>query len=184
MRITLSRDEFATPPPPPQHSVDRCTTHPNYTLQMGTAISSAEVRDGAVVLSDGRREWEVDFVVAGTGFGADMRGFSLVAPYLDDILTWGDVHELGDDRVDRIIAGHPYLGTGMAVRSKHDGAPVALRNLHLYNPSAFVSVGLAAHGLNGLIWSIDRLAETIVGDFSRSDFPYLLQDAATHGEEG
>jgi len=182
MRITLSRQAIGSSAPPPQHSVDRSLGHPRYTLQMGVSIDSAEVRDGAVVLRDGEREWEVDFVVAGTGFGTDMRGFTLLAPYVDDMLLWGDVHEFGDDRVDRIVAGHPYLGAGLAAQPKREDGLQALRNLHLYNPAGFVSFGLAAHGLNGLIWSVDHIADAIVADFSYTDFPYLLRGAAMHGE--
>ncbi len=182
IRISVSRQTLGSGAPPPQHSMERCSRHTNYELRLGVAMDRAEVRDGVVVLSDGRNEWKGDFVIAGTGFGTDLAGCPLIAPFVEDILLWGDVHDTGADRVGRVVAGHPYLGPGMAVRPKHDAAPEALRNLHLYNPAAFVSYGIAAHGLNGLIWAVDSIADAIVADFAGTDITRLMQGAGMHGE--
>ncbi|MFX6145236.1 hypothetical protein ABTF59_18815, partial [Acinetobacter baumannii] len=67
---------------------------------------------------------------------AELRDFA------DDILLWRDRFAPPADQRDETLAAYPYLGSGHDYLEKVPGRAPYLRDIHVFNPAAFVSFGL------------------------------------------
>lgn len=174
VRLGFLRRELSLPMPPPPHSVERCQRHAGYRLRLGTEVTSVHRDGGGLRVETTRGSSTVDFVIAATGFQVDLRQVPWLAGVVDQVLLWGDVHELGADGVDRRIARYPYLDPDLSCRPQ-PGASPAVANLHLMNEAAHASVGPIALGINGLPWASEAVAHGIAKDLAAEDGPVLLE---------
>ncbi|MFX4899078.1 hypothetical protein ABTB86_19775, partial [Acinetobacter baumannii] len=78
---------------------------------------------------------------------------------------------LGDE--DPALATHPYLGSGHEFLEKTPDTAPFLKNIHVYNPSGFVSFGLPI----GDVPSLKRDVPAVVARISRDLF---LEDLDAH----
>ena len=179
-KLGFARLEFSRAVPPTAHSLDRCRVHENYTLALGVSFTGATRSGNAIVLQAGDDTYEFDFVIAGTGFVVDLSRIDWLSEIAGEIRTWGDVYELGDHPTDRVIAAHPYLGTGMRCLPRTPESPAAVADLHLFNLAAHVSYGISCIGLNGLPWAVSTVVDAICADLVAADAEDLLAGFAAY----
>jgi cation diffusion facilitator CzcD-associated flavoprotein CzcO len=114
-----------------------------------------------------------DFVIAGTGYGVDLAARPELADFAHHILLWRDRFTPTEEERDDVLAAYPYLGAGHEFREKVPGAAPYLKDIHVFNPAAFVSFGLPV----GDIPSFKRDIPSVVARISRDLF---IADLAHH----
>ena len=90
-------------------------------------------------------------------------------------MLWRDRFDPAEEERDDVLAVYPYLGTGHEYLEKVPGSALYLKDIHVFNPAAFVSFGLPV----GDIPSFKRDIPSVVARISRDLF---LADLATHEE--
>lgn len=164
------RGAGSTPPP---DAIERVLKFPNFLLHLGAPWSSAGIEDGVVRTTIGGEVFSFDFVIAGTGYFADPNARPELADFADRILLWRDRYVPPEGERDDYLGAHPYLGLGHEYLEKEPGAAPFLRDIHVYNPSGFVSFGLPI----GDVPSIRRDVPAVVSRISRDLF---LDDLDAH----
>lgn len=164
------RHAGSTPPP---DAIARAVKHRNFHLHLSSLWTAARVSGAQVVGVTSRAEFKFDFVIAGTGFTVDAGRRPELADFADDILLWRDRFKPLAGEQDETLSGYPYLGGGHEYLEKRPGAAPLLRDIHVFNPAAFVSYGLPV----GDVPSFKRDIPGVVGRISRDLF---LADLPAH----
>jgi cation diffusion facilitator CzcD-associated flavoprotein CzcO len=164
------REAGSTPPP---DAVARAVRHRNFHLHLSSPWLSARTSGAQVIGVTPRGEFAFDFVVAGTGFTVDAERRPELADFARDILLWRDRFTPPAHEQDESLGGYPYLGSGHEYLEKRAGAAPFLRDIHVFNPAAFVSYGLPV----GDVPSFKRDIPGVVARISRDLF---FADLAVH----
>jgi FAD-dependent urate hydroxylase len=166
------RQAGSTPPP---DAIARAAKFSNFRLHLASPWNSAKPSGSRLVAGTPQDEFAFDFVIAGTGYAVDLAAQPELRDFADDILLWRDRFTPPEHKQDETLAGYPYLGSGHEYLEKRAGSAPHLKDIHVFNPSAFVSFGLPV----GDIPSFKRDIPAIVARISRDLF---LADLASHEE--
>ena len=158
---------------PPPDAVARAVTFPNFNLHLGSSWTSARPFGRRLLASTTQGDIAFDFVIAGTGYQVDLAKRPELAAFADQILLWRDRFSPPSDQSDDSLGAHPYLGSGHEFLEKEPGRAPYLRNIHVFNPAAFVSFGLPI----GDVPSFKRDIPAVVARISRDLF---LDDLPAH----
>lgn len=164
------RGAGSTPPP---DAVERAVRFSNFHLHLGSPWTNAHVEDGRIQTILRGETFSFDFVIAGTGYFADPNARPELADFASRIRLWRDRYTPSEAERDDYLGAHPYLGFGHEYLEKEPGAAPFLKNIHVYNPSGFVSFGLPI----GDVPSIRRDVPAVVSRISRDLF---LDDLDAH----
>jgi len=148
---------------PTTDAIERTVAFANFHLHLATQWDAARLDEGGVVASIGRRSFRCDFVIAGTGYYADLGARPELASFADRVLLWRDRFTPPDDSGDDWLGAHPYLGPGHELLEKTPGTAPYLRDIHVQNPAGFVSFGVPT----GDVPSMKRDIPAIVAQISR-----------------
>ena len=96
-----------------------------------------------------------------------------LAAFADQILLWRDRFSPPSDQSDDSLGAHPYLGSGHELLEKEPGRAPYLRNIHVFNPAAFVSFGLP-------IGDVPSFRRDIPGVVARISRDLFLDDLSAH----
>lgn len=158
---------------PPADSIRRATQFPNFHLHLGTPWGASSFADGKIrVVAEGQ-EFLFDRLLLGTGYTSDIGLRPELADFVSDVALWRDRFAPAADPANRILGAFPYLGRAHEFLEKEPGAAPFLRNIHSFNPSAWISFGLPT----GDIQSIPRDVPVIVRRISEDLF---LDDLDLH----
>jgi cation diffusion facilitator CzcD-associated flavoprotein CzcO len=154
-------------------AIERAVAFLNFKLHLAAPWQSVRVEDGRIVARTPEEEFRCDFVIAGTGYDADLAARPELADFHAQVLLWRDRFTplAGDE--DAYLGAHPYLGAGHEYLEKLPGAAAYLRDIHVQNPAGFVSFGLPT----GDVPSMKRDIPTIVARISSDLF---LADIQAH----
>ncbi|SFZ84567.1 Predicted flavoprotein CzcO associated with the cation diffusion facilitator CzcD [Devosia enhydra] len=166
----LGRDAGSTPP---AESIDRVTRHRNFHLHLSAPWSSAIVRNDRVEAGVNGETFAFDFVIAGTGYFTDLSARPELADIVQHIRLWRDQYVPPEGAAYEEGGAHPYLGLAHEFLEKTPGTAPYLRNIHAYNPGAYVSFGLPT----GDIWTMRRDVPIIT---KRIGLDLFLDDVAHH----
>ncbi len=167
------------PMPPPQDSVDRVMCHANVSVHYASPILDAEP---GLRLRTPAAWHHADFLILGTGFGADLadrRELSLIHKH---IATWADRYTPEADRTNAEMSRHPYVGPGFELLEKRPGTLPGLRRVRMFNAGSMVSAGPVATGLNGMPFGLPRLIKHISCEFLRDQAGAMLEEFETYDE--
>ncbi|MSP04488.1 MAG: NAD(P)/FAD-dependent oxidoreductase [Acetobacteraceae bacterium] len=160
---------------PTVDAIERAVKFPNFHLHLAAPWTDARPEDGRVVGWVDAKEFRCDFVIAATGYFADPNARPELAGIAPKIMLWRD--RLTEAASDAYLGAHPYLGAGHEYLPRDPGGDPAvagyLRDIHVQNPSGFVSFGLPI----GDVPSMRRDIPAIVARISRDLFQ---TDAAAH----
>ncbi|MEZ2143406.1 NAD(P)/FAD-dependent oxidoreductase [Bradyrhizobium sp. DN5] len=157
----------------PPDAIARAVKFSNFRLHLAAPWTSAKTFGSRLLATTPQGDIAFDFVIAGTGYAVDLRRQPELAAFADDILLWGDRFSPPADERDEALAAHPYLGAGHEFLEKQPGRAPYLRDIHVFNPAAFVSFGLPI----GDVPSFKRDVPGVVGRISRDLF---LADLPAH----
>jgi cation diffusion facilitator CzcD-associated flavoprotein CzcO len=150
---------------PTTDAIERTVKHPNFHLHLASPWTSAKA-NGGVETTIGGTTYHFDFVIAGTGYSADIATRPELSDFAGQILRWKDRYTPSPDEQDDMLACHPYLGAGHELLEKDPGSAPLLKHIHVQNPSGFVSFGLPI----GDVPSMKRDIPVIVGRISSDLF--------------
>jgi cation diffusion facilitator CzcD-associated flavoprotein CzcO len=160
---------------PPPDAISRAVKFPNFHLHLASPWISAKPSGSRLVAGTPQGTIAFDFVIAGTGYSIDLAGQSGLRDFADQILLWRHRFTPPEDEQDETLAAYPYLGSGHEYLEKDAGRAPYLKDIHVFNPAAFVSFGLPV----GDIPSFKRDIPAIVARISRDLF---LADLTSHEE--
>jgi FAD-dependent urate hydroxylase len=160
---------------PPPDAITRAVKFQNFHLHLASPWSSAKALGSRLVAGTPQGEFAFDFVIAGTGYSVDLAAQPELRDFADEILLWRDRFTPPESEQDETLAAYPYLGSGHEYLEKRPGSAPHLKDIHVFNPAAFVSFGLPV----GDVPSFKRDVPAIVARISRDLF---LADLASHEE--
>lgn len=158
---------------PPADSISRVTRFPDFHLHLDAPWISAKPHGRRLLASTAQGHIAFDFVIAGTGYGVDLGARPELVDFAHEILLWRDRFTPAEEERDEVLEIYPYLGAGHEYLEKAPGSAPYLKDIHVFNPAAFVSFGLPV----GDIPSFKRDIPSVVARISRDLF---LADLAAH----
>ena len=158
---------------PTADAIERAVAHANFQLHLAAPWEAARMEGEHVVARVGGQDVRCDFVIAGTGYAAEPAAREELAAIAPHIRLWRDAYTPPEQEADAALGAHPYLGAGHEYLEKTQGAAPWLGDIHVQNPSGFVSFGLPT----GDVPSMKRDLPAIVARISRDLF---LADLAAH----
>ncbi len=155
---------------PTTDAIERAVAFANFHLHLAAPWRSARIENERIVAQVGDAEFRCDFVIAGTGYHADLAGRPELADFAGKVLLWRDRFEPPADAVDDYLGAHPYLGAGHEYLEKVPGAAPYLRDIHVQNPAGFVSFGVPTGDVPSMKRDIPAIVAHISRDLFFSDF--------------
>ncbi|CDN51285.1 Putative flavoprotein involved in K+ transport, COG2072 (plasmid) [Neorhizobium galegae bv. orientalis str. HAMBI 540] len=162
--------------PPPRHSVQRVSRHPNAFFHVASPVDDlVEMGDGVEVVTPKGR-YAADLVIFATGFSVDFGKRPEFAALRDRILLWQDVYTPPPGWEHAGIGASPYLGPAFEFRPKPD-LDIATADA-VSRISCFAYPAVPSHGkITSGIPSISEGATRLATGLTRSLF---VEDRANH----
>ncbi|HTB45841.1 MAG TPA: NAD(P)-binding domain-containing protein [Acetobacteraceae bacterium] len=157
---------------PTTDAIERAVAFANFHLHLASSWDAAREADGGIVARVNGTEFRCDFVIAGTGYHADLAGCPELAAFAGQVLLWRDRFEPPDDMADDWLGAHPYLGAGHEYLEKVPGAAPYLRDIHVQNPAGFVSFGVPTGDVPSMKRDIPAIVARISCDLFFADFEH------------
>jgi FAD-dependent urate hydroxylase len=159
---------------PTTDAIERTVKFANFHLHLSAPWSNATAGNG-VETTIGGATYHFDFVIAGTGYSGNIAAQPELHDFGSQILLWRDRYAPTPAEQDDVLANHPYLGAGHELLEKTQGSAPFLRNIHIQNPSGFVSFGLPIGDVPSMKRDIPVIVGRISGDLFRADIDTLRQ---------
>ncbi|MFL5284283.1 MAG: NAD(P)-binding domain-containing protein [Rhodopila sp.] len=158
---------------PTTDAIERAVRFPNFHLHLSSPWTDAAERDGQVETTINGKIYRLDFVIAGTGYGADLAARPELRDFAGQILRWGDRYTPPAAERDEMLAAYPYLGAGHELMEKTAGTAPLLRHIHVQNPAGFLSFGLPIGDVPSMKRDIPVIVGRISADFFTDDLDLL-----------
>jgi cation diffusion facilitator CzcD-associated flavoprotein CzcO len=159
---------------PTTDAIERTVKFTNFHLHLSAPWTSATVNNG-VETTIGGTTHHFDFVIAGTGYSGNIATRPELRDFGGQILLWRDRYTPTPAEQDDVLADHPYLGAGHELLEKTPGGAPFLRDIHIENPSGFVSFGLPIGDVPSMKRDIPVIVGRISADLFLGDIDTLRQ---------
>jgi cation diffusion facilitator CzcD-associated flavoprotein CzcO len=160
---------------PTTDAIERTVRYPHFYLHLDAPWQDARMEDGRIAATAGGATHRFDFVIAGTGYAADLAARPELGDIAPHVLLWRERFTPPPGEEDAEVGAHPYLGFGHEYLEKIPGTAPWLKDIHVQNPSGFVSFGVPT----GDVPSMKRDVPAIVARVSQD---LLLADLPAHEE--
>jgi cation diffusion facilitator CzcD-associated flavoprotein CzcO len=157
---------------PTTDAIERTVKFPNFHLHLSSPWTNATANNGVETTINGIAH-HFDFVIVGTGYSANIAARPELSDFASDILLWRDRYTPPAAEKDDMLADHPYLGAGHEFLERTPGAAPFLRDIHVQNPSGFVSFGLPIGDVPSMKRDIPVIVGRISADLFRADLDTL-----------
>jgi FAD-dependent urate hydroxylase len=151
---------------PTTDSIERAVAFADFHIHLAAPWDAARIEGDRIAAQIGGKAFRCDFVIAATGYEANLSACPELAEFADKVLLWRDRYVPPEDAMDDWLGAHPYLGTGHEFLEKVSGSAGYLRDIHVQNPAGFVSFGVPT----GDVPSMKRDIPAIVAQISRDLF--------------
>lgn len=166
---------------PTTDAIERTVKHPHFHLHLSAPWTSAATvggkmggkAGGKVETTINGEKYQLDFVIAGTGYSPDIAARPELRDFAGQILLWRDRHTPPPEERDDPIALHPYLGAGHEFLEKTPGTAPMLKHIHVQNPSGFLSFGLPIGDVPSMKRDIPVIVSRISADLFTADLEAL-----------
>jgi cation diffusion facilitator CzcD-associated flavoprotein CzcO len=174
---------------PPTDTYKRALACPGFHMHPGTGWTSVATRGDAIAIAThdasggaDAATFEVDFIVAGTGFVTDLRLRPELANVEAQIARWSDRYTppRGEEHED--MARHPYLGPSFEFTERVPGEAPHLATLHNYTFGGLLSLGFGGASISGMKYSIPRLVGGVAGSLFVEDREAHLESLRRYAE--
>jgi cation diffusion facilitator CzcD-associated flavoprotein CzcO len=149
--------------PPPRGSTLRVSRHTTARFNLGCAILCAKMQNGAIRIDTNKGAFEVDFLIASTGFKVNMTSrpeYEAIAPH---IRIWQQRYAPPTGEEDAELASMPVLGRVFEFQERTPGACPALDRIHCFCYPATLSHGSISGDIPAISDGAKRLAQGIAG---------------------
>jgi len=157
------RDAGSTPP---VDAIERAVKFPNFHLHLASTWQSAATENDRIVAETRDGIFHFDFAIAGTGYFVDPEARPELSGFAREIARWRDRYTPRAGEEDDALGAYPYLGAAHEYLEWTPGRAPYLKDIHVFNPTGFVSHGLPI----GDILSFKRDIPAIVARISRDLF--------------
>ena len=151
---------------PPVDAIERAVKFPNFHLHLSSTWQSARIDGNRIVAEASDGVFHFDFAIAGTGYFVDPAARPEFGDFANEIARWRDRFTPRAGEEDNALAAYPYLGAAHEYLERTPGRAPYLKDIHVFNPTGFVSHGLPV----GDILSFKRDIPAIVARISRDLF--------------
>ena len=156
--------------PPPHSSTMRVSRHPSARFYLDCAVTGVRETENRLIVETSQAPFEVDFLIAATGFRNDFAGrneFANIAPH---IKSWGDgifTPDMGTAHAS--LLDSPYLGDSFEFLEKDPGSCPILSRIHCFNDAAMLSHGKLSGDIPAVSAGADRLMRGITAELFYAD---------------
>jgi cation diffusion facilitator CzcD-associated flavoprotein CzcO len=168
---------------PPSDTFERASRHAGFHLHPGSAWKSLAVRGDAIALETEGGSFEVDFVIAGTGFVTDLSLRPELTAIEKHVARWADRYSPPDAERHEDLLRHPYLGANFEFTEREPGVAPYLAHLYNYTFGGLLSLGFGGASISGMKYSNARLVAGITGSLFYEDREQHLQSLYEFAEE-
>jgi len=160
---------------PTTDAIERAVKFPNFHLHLAAPWSNAAERDGQAETVINGTTFKLDHVIAGTGYSGDLAARPELRDFAGQIMRWRDRYTPPPSEQDEMLGAHPYLGAGHEFIEKIPGTAPLLKDIHVQNPSGFVSFGLPTGDVPCMKRDIPVITSRISADLFDADLEVLRQ---------
>jgi cation diffusion facilitator CzcD-associated flavoprotein CzcO len=168
---------------PPTDTFRRAKKHPGFHLHPGSAWRSVQARGEVVVIETESGTFEVDFVIAGTGFVTDLALRPELRFVEEHIARWADRYAPPEADRDEDLLRHPYLGKSFEFTERAPGTAPYLQYLYNYTFGCLLSLGFGGASISGMKYSNARLTTGITSSLFLEDREKHLRSLYEFAEE-
>jgi cation diffusion facilitator CzcD-associated flavoprotein CzcO len=152
-------------------AVERAVRHANFRLHLAAPWRSAAVQDGVIRATTADGTHLFDFVIAGTGYTPDLGARPELAALAPLVALWRDRFTPCAEEADGELGAYPYLGEGHEYLEKVPHSAPWLGDIHVQNPSGFVSFGVPTGDVPSMKRDVPAIAGRISRDLFLADLP-------------
>jgi cation diffusion facilitator CzcD-associated flavoprotein CzcO len=158
---------------PTTDAIERTVKFPNFHLHLSAPWTSVVERDGQVETTINGTTYRLDFVIAGTGYTADLTSRPEFRDFAGQVLLWRDRYTPPPAERDEMLARQPYLGAGHELLEKTPKTSPLLKHIHVQNPAGFVSFGLPIGDVPSMKRDIPVIVARISADLFHADLEVM-----------
>ncbi|WP_416262264.1 FAD-dependent oxidoreductase [Gibbsiella quercinecans] len=173
-RWRFSRHLLEAGHPPPAGSFKRCEPFKNFRVLTGQSWLETQPKNDGLTVRTAAGWFDYDFVICGTGNNPDVRHFSPLAAFADNITVWADRLEPEVAQENPVLSTYPYLGEHFELVPLDPQRTPLLRSIYCPNSSAQVSMGNSG-GVPGMRAAVPRLMQGLVRDLFVEDVEAYYQ---------
>ncbi|WP_159716219.1 NAD(P)-binding domain-containing protein [Geminicoccus flavidas] len=151
---------LTTQTPPPRDSVLRVSRHPNAFFHLASPLEEVTADGDRLRVRTPRGSYQLDFLIAGTGFSVDLERRPELAEFAPHIRLWRHRFD-GPGMHHAELAFSPDLGPAFEFHEKVPGSAPSLARLHCFNYPATMSHGKLSGDIPAVSEGADRLARGI-----------------------
>ena len=164
----------------PPDTWQRLASFDNFELVTNCEWQDARERDGRVCIDSSRGEFEVDFVIAGTGHDQDLSARPELGAIAAHAARWSDRYtpppELRDDRLGR----YPYIGPHFEFRERTPGAAPWLGRVFDFTFGPTMSFGPSGCSISTLRLTAPMLVAGVTRSLFLEDVEYHFDNMINH----
>lgn len=160
---------------PPPDTFERARSHSNFHLHGGTSWNSITNTQDHLSIATNQGNFDVDFVIVGTGFVTDLGLRPELSNMADKIALWSDRYTPPKELKMDDLLRHPYLGSGFEFTEKIPGTAPYLKDLHCFTFGGLLSLGFGGASISGMKYSIPKLVNAITRDIYSEYADVFLQ---------
>ena len=160
---------------PPPDTFERARSHSNFHLHGGTSWDSVSHSENQLSIATNQGNFDVDFVIVGTGFVTDLSLRPELSNMADKIALWSDRYTPPKELKMDDLLRHPYLGSGFEFTEKIPGTAPYLKDLHCFTFGGLLSLGFGGASISGMKYSIPKLVNAITRDIYSEYADVFLQ---------
>jgi cation diffusion facilitator CzcD-associated flavoprotein CzcO len=153
----------------PQPTYDRCARHAEFHLHQGAPVLAARPTRDGVVLRTPRGNFEVDFVICGTGIAMDFAGRPELKNCADNIAVWSDRYAPPPDEINPRLGRFPYLADDYALTERVAGRTPWISDIHVFAIASTMSFGPSGSSINAMTTAVPRLVHGLTRGLFRAD---------------
>ncbi|MEJ8473721.1 NAD(P)/FAD-dependent oxidoreductase [Roseibium algae] len=168
--------------PPTQDQFDRALSYPNFEMQLGQNVKSAEVVGEHLRVVTDKTDFLVDHVLLGTGYAHNLAMRPELKDIAPHIALWRDRYTPPAELECSATANYPYLGPGFELMPKTTGQYDWLRRIHMFNCAALPSLGPISNGVTGLKYGLPRIVDAVTGSLFAELTEDFMSDFAQYSE--
>jgi len=153
----------------PQATYDRMRRHSQFQIECNTAVTSASMQQSKVLLQTNQGSRELDFVILGTGIEIDFSAREELAPFADQIATWGDRYTPPPSESNPHLAKFAYHAPDASFMEKRAGQAPFLSLIHDFTIGTSMSFGPFGCSINAMNIAVPRLVNGLARGLFRQD---------------
>jgi len=148
--------------PPPRESTLRVSRHANAHFHFGSPVLDLRHQTDALYLRTPKGEYQLDFLIVGTGFGVDFNQRPELAALVPHIRLWKHRFAIPPGLDDAELENSPDLGPDFAFQEITPGCCPWLTRVHCFNYPATLSLGKLSGDIPGISAGAWRLTHALI----------------------